>query len=279
MIDPDKHKQRTTSRNERFVDRIPTRIWLEQAVPSNPYIAEQCYCHGYNLIDLMRERSYVDVLFLLFRGELPSDTQSRILETLMIALVSPGPRHPATRAAMNAGIGKTDTCHILPISLSVLGGTYLGGAEVSSSIKFLKKSVSDDPLETAKMLLASGSRPTQGDWHIAPGFGSRFGGLEAVTRNIAGELIEIGGGQKYLHWSHHFVTALERHNLGWLATGLCAAVLADLGFHERAGAGLFQLLSSPGLLAHGLEMANKPRTSMPFLDDNHYVIESESRSR
>jgi citrate synthase len=34
------------------------------------------------------------------------------------------------------------------------------------------------------------------------------------------------------------------------------------------------LLSAPGLVAHGLEMANKPITAMPFVKDENYVIET-----
>jgi citrate synthase len=66
---------------------------------------------------------------------------------------------------------------------------------------------------------------------------------------------------------------LAARSLGWLNTGVVAAVLVDLGFHPRDGAGVFQLLGAPGLLAHGMELANKPVTAMPYVDDEHYVIE------
>lgn len=61
--------------------------------------------------------------------------------------------------------------------------------------------------------------------------------------------------------------------MGWLTTGVVAAVLAELGFQPRAAAGLYQYLCAPGLLAHGIEMSNKPVTSMPFISDKNYVIE------
>jgi len=55
-----------------------------------------------------------------------------------------------------------------------------------------------------------------------------------------------------------------------------AAILCELGFQPRMGAGMFQLISAPGIFAHGIEMANKPITAMPFPDDKDYSIESSS---
>ena len=264
------------SRNEAFVQRTVTRIWHEQASESNPYIAERTRCHGYDLLDLMAQRSFVDVLYLLFRGELPDADQARLLESLMIGMINPGPRHPATRAAMNAGVGKTDPVHLLPIALTILGGGHLGAGDIGPSMRFLRKHCKSDPQHTARELVRhSAAEREEGDWHIAPGFGSRYGSADYLPGRIAKTLLGQPGSGTALQWGCAFVDALACHKLGWLSTGVAAAVFVDLGFHHRAGPGLFQLISAPGLLAHGLELANKPLTAMPFVDDEHYVIESE----
>jgi citrate synthase len=76
-----------------------------------------------------------------------------------------------------------------------------------------------------------------------------------------------------LRWADKFSDHLAQANMGWFSTGLAAAVFCDLGFQPRVGGGIFQLLSAPGLVAHGFEMANKPITAMPFVKDENYVIE------
>ncbi|MCL7488740.1 MAG: hypothetical protein M8357_11280 [Desulfobulbaceae bacterium] len=265
-------------RNIDFASRSETRIAEEDPAPGNPYLAQDCRYYGYNFLDLARKRSFVDVVFLLLSGELPSTQQSGLLETLMIAFINPGPRHPATRAAMNSGIGRTFNTHILPIGLSVLGGSHLGGEEVTSAMRFFRLHHKKDPEKLVETLMSESDRPHEGDWHIAPGFGSRFGDVDPLPRKIATLLIGMQGNGAALQWGEKFVTALEPHHLGWLSTGVCAAVFCDLGFHPRAGAGLFQILSAPGILAHGLEFANKPMTAMPFLDEDHYVIAPEARN-
>ncbi|OMH38256.1 citrate/2-methylcitrate synthase [Motiliproteus sp. MSK22-1] len=262
------------SRNESFSDRVVTRIWDEEPCPDNPYLANTNRCHGYDLVELMEKRSFVDVFYLLFRGELPTPEESKILETLMIGLINPGPRHSATRAAMNAGIGKTDTLHILPISMMVLGGAFADAGVIEEGIRFLRKQRRNDPSEVAGRLLKESEPPTEGDRILAPGFGSLYGSVDPYSKNLVNTILELPGAGPVVCWGASFANEIQSNNLGWLRAGVAAAVFADLGFQPRAGGGLFQLLNAPGLLAHGLELANKPITAMPFIADDHYVIES-----
>lgn len=257
------------SRNEAFVTRTATRIWFEHPDPLNPYIASQAYCHGYDLYELMEKRSFSDVFYLLFRGELPEKSHSELLEKLMIALINPGPRHPATRAAMNAGIGKTETVHILPIGLGVMGGKYQGAGEIEESMRFLRKSCKEDPEAMAKKVLEH----INDDAQPCPGFGAHYGGVDLLTAGLAKRLLALPGAGEVLRWADKFADALGRSNIGWFQTGLAAAVFCDLGFQPRIGVGIFQLLTAPGLVAHGFEMANKPITAMPFVKEENYVIE------
>lgn len=264
-------------RDEQFAEKVSTKIWLETSSRDNPYLAEEAYCHGYNLMELMAKRSFVDVLYLLFRGELPSPEDKELLEKLMIGLISPGPRHPATRAAMNAGVGKSDTAHILPISLTIYGGEHIGGASIAPAMSFLRKHLRKSPYEVAEKLISNSHVPAKGDWHVAPGFGCRFNGIDPMPAKIAKHLLVLKGAGEVLQWGDLFADALISHHQGWLTTGVAAAVLTDLGFSPRAGAGLFQIFAAPGLLAHAVELSGKPITAMPFPKDEDYVIEYQKK--
>jgi citrate synthase len=273
-------KATVTKRDDKFNEKIVTKIWQEQASPYNPYLAEKCLCHGYDLEELSRKKGYADVLFLLFNGELPNSEQAKLLETLLVALINPGPRHPATRAAMTAGVGKTNPAHILPIGITVMGGAHMGGEEVSKSIRFLRKNIKNSPIDVAGQLESGqGHKTSDGDEHIAPGFGSRYGGIDPMPQKIARSLLKLPGNTDTIKWGQKFVETLKELKMGWLTSGVAAAAFCDLGFHPRAGAGLFQIISAPGILAHGLEMANKPITAMPFLDEEHYVIAPEAKKQ
>lgn len=259
--------------NQQFKKQAETAIWKEEASADNPYIANKCYLHGYDLMELTKSRSFIDVLFLMFKSELPTTSQAHLLETLMIACINPGPRHPATRAAMNAGVSKTKHEHVLPIGLMTLGGAFNGSAEVEQAINFLSKNNTQAPDHLAKKLLKQ-NRPTQGDWHIVPGFGSYYGEFNIMAAELANYLLQLPGAGENLKWGHNFVSSIkETNSLGWLYTGIVASTLADLGFGAREGAGLFQIMSAPGILAHGLEQSHKPIFAMPLLEDKDYVVQ------
>nr|MBF0221853.1 citrate synthase [Desulfobulbaceae bacterium] len=260
--------------SEGFNVRTVTKIWNELPSSTNPYLAEKCLCHGYDQLELIQNRGYVDVLYLLFTGELPTRAQGKLLETLMVALINLGPRNPATRAGMNAAVSRTKPVHLLPISLSVLSGKHLGAEEVEESIRFFRKNMKLSPdLVANTLLMEKKGGESDGDWHIAPGFGSRFGGIDPLAQEISLILSKLSACGPAIKWGNDFVNVLKPHEMGWLSTGLAGAVLCDLGLPPRAGGGLYQIMCAPGLLAHSLEMLNKPISSMPFLDEKNYVID------
>ncbi|WP_130471018.1 citrate/2-methylcitrate synthase [Candidatus Magnetaquicoccus inordinatus] len=265
-----------------FAEQITTHIWQELPSAENPYLAQASYCHGYDLMTLMERCSFEDMLLLLLQGELPTAERKELLRQLMIALANPGPRHPATRAAITAGVGKSNPMHILPIALTILGGEHMGAGEVSHSMEFLRYHIHKDPQQVVKERLALQPRPEQQqDWVIAAGFGSCFGGIDPLAHNIAARLSALAGAGKALRWGVAFADALQDNGMGWRIPGVAAAAFLDMNFSGMTpwvGATLFQLLSAPGMLAHGLEYRLQPLTAYPFIQDNQYIIESDAQT-
>ncbi len=255
------------SRHAPFVERTVTEIWLEKPTEDNPYVASHLYCHGYDLIQLIQERSFVDVLFLLFMGELPNPQQRQLLEATMVALINPGPRHPATQAAMNAAVGKTNPLHILPIGTAVLGGQYSGAGCIEETMHFFNAHSLSDP-DTRLQNFMQSEQPEK-----TPGFGKHYGSADPVAAAIATHLASLDAAGNALAWGESFAKKLQPWGQGWLMTGIAAAVFADLNIPPHLGGPLYQLMSAPGLLAHSAELIKKPITSMPFVTDDHYHIE------
>jgi len=268
--------QKVERRGDRFAERVETRIWLEQAAPDNPYNATEAFCHGYALQDVLKNCSYWEYIYLLLTGNRCSPAQHALLEKLGIALANPGPRHPATRAVIAAAVSKTDPVNVLPLGLNVLAGAHLGAAEVCAGMQFLRRHLKRDPIDEARQRIAELETATSGDSHPAPGFGTRFGGTDHLSGALATTLLLEPGAGNALAWAGHFAQELERQGHGgWLMPGLAAAAYLDLGLHPKAGPGLFQWMSAPGLLAHAAEMSNKPLTALPFIDDSRYFIDED----
>lgn len=266
------------SRKDPFVSKVKTKIWKETATQKHGYLADRAACYGYDIIELMQAGyTQTDITFLLLQGELPTPDQRQLFDALGVLLCNPGPRHPATRASMEAAVSKTHVQHLLPISLTVLGGERVAG-RVEVIMRYLRLNRRKDPTELTKALIPLYEGP-KNDTEIVPGFGPYFEQREWLYSHYASAIKTQFSNQTltYLDWIIAIDVALENTPCGMKSTCLAAAIFLDLGFHPRMGAGIFQLLSAPGLLAHGLEMANQPISAMPFVTDEfyHHVSDSE----
>jgi citrate synthase len=268
----DKKKSvKVASRNEAFVAKARTKIWHEIPDADHQYLATAACCFGYSQEELL-EKGYgiTDMLFLLTQGELPGAPQRKLLDALGVALSNPGPRHPATRAAMEAAVSKTRPRHLLPISLMVLGGDHAAGG-VEPAMRFLRLNRKREPEKLFASTLETYDGP-DGDVEFLPGFGPHYEAREALYGNL-GRVIKRKFTElnlPFLDWSLKMDELLRGTSCALRSPGLAAAVLLDLGFHPRSGVALYQYLSAPGLIAHGIEMSNQPITSMPFVADENY---------
>lgn len=255
----------TKVRNEGFAQKPVTRIWHETESESSPYTADRAFCHGYDLVQLASHCSFAATLFLLLKGELPSEGQEKLFNTLLVAMINAGPRHQAVRAAQLAGAGKTDPQHILSIGLAALGGE---AERLPAIMKFMVRAARQSP-----SVLLDSVDSVANDEDLAralPGFGRRFGEADPLLKKLADVLLSQATDSSCLRWGSELHDLLAARQAGWLRTGLIAAILLDLGFPARSAGVLYQLINAPGIAAHGLEMHGLPRTALPFLADEHY---------
>lgn len=262
-----------------YSGKTQTNIMFEKPVKDNPYISEASYLHGYDLVELINKKSFVETLLLLFTGELPKKSETELLNRLMIALINLGPRHPAIKSAMVAGVSKTNAEHLLPIGLSVLGGSSNGANEVADSINFLLTNIDNDPKEVAANLISNNEHQKEGEFHICPGFGNQYGAIDVLSESLSNQvfspLLNCDVTSKYIEWVHLFNQSLKPYHLGVLKTGLAATVFCQLGIAARESIGLFQILCAPGIFAQGVEQTHKPITAMPMLSDEQHIYKPE----
>ena len=252
------------SRGDAFAEKIETKITCEKSPVHNPYHIEQQLIHGYDHLDLLDNCNFADVIYLLLRGNLPSEKESKLFNKVAIALINPGPRHPAAQASITAGVGKTDTVNILPIALGVYGGTFDGAGDMENTIRFLRKAAKKPVIEFKEDALNK----------KIPSITQHYGDADTYANILLGKLKPYAIEGKVFSWLYQLHTLTYSENIGVTKTSIAAAIFADLGFQPRQGGALMQLLAAPGLLAHGLEFSNKPVTAMLFEPDETYQIET-----
>ena len=250
-------------RNDGYSDKYTTKIFQETAHEDNPYCESSVHCQGFDQLELIEHLSFSEYLFLIIRGHLPSDSESQLLNRALIAFSNPGVRHPATRAAVASGVGKTLSPNILPAALLVFGGEVDASGAIEPIMRFLRKVIKLSTSEALKIP----------DLEIV-GFGLHYGSEHRYLDQGCNTLI-ADNDTPYLQWGRQFVSESRAQGrvIGWSQTGLAAAVFCDLGIMPRFGASLYQLMASSGLLVQGLESTNLPPTTLPFVRDEDYQID------
>jgi citrate synthase len=249
------------------LETIHTRIWQEEAEPDNPFAAMSCHCYGYDVYnDLLIHASWVEYLFLLFRGEAPSAQQARLLEGLAIALANPGPRDSAVHAAMCGGVGGSTSASCLMAALAVGAGASGGAREVFNAMEdwqtrgidlaLWQRSLSVKPVDDPADVWPAAGHP--------PGF-DPYG--VRCTSPVLQTLAHLSSIDCFisLSWLQENRLILESAaGLPLAMTGVAAAALRDLGFSPAQGEMLHLFMRLPGASVHALEQKDYGYKNFPF---------------
>jgi citrate synthase len=245
---------------------IHTSIWSEVKQEGDRFAARTAYCHGYDVFgEMIGNARWVEMLYLLFRGERPSAPDADLLEALAVALANPGPRDPSVHAAMCAGICGSPMASALMAALASGAGQFGGAREVFLLMHDWERC----GMSLSKWQKAVASR--HGDpASIWPGLehpagfdpnGVRTPGV--VVRCLQALAAMRSGG--CLAWLERNREALEgAAGCPLSMTAVAAAAYRDLGFAPDQAEAIHLLLRLPGAAAHALEQADKGYRNFPF---------------
>jgi citrate synthase len=214
---------------------------------------------------MLGRASWVEMLYLLFRGEAPSSREADLLEALAVALANPGPRDPAVHAAMCGGVGGSTAASCLIAALAVGAGQLSGGREVFLAIEAWSACGTDLGAWQRRLTAPPGNQASI--WPEPahpPGYEPQGVTTATIVKQTLSQLAVLSPGSR-LPW-------LEKNRLPLEATtgfplalsGVAAAAIADLGFTPEQGEMLHLLLRLPGAAAHALEHKQYGHKKFPF---------------
>lgn len=257
-------------------DHIPpihTRIWNEEPEEDNPFATRAAYCRGYDVYgEMVGNARWVEMLYLLFRPELPDASALNLLEALAVALANPGPRDPSVHAAMCGGVGGSTAAASLIAALSVGAGRYGGARDVFDAMTVWN--MCGDDFASWPVHAISCKTDSADIWPEAqhlPGCDPHGRSMPAVVTQSIQSLARAGKTPRLTWLADHWPRLLEQTRLPLAISGVAAAALADLGFTPDEGEMLYLLLRLPGAAAHALEQKGYGYRRFPF-----YALELEN---
>jgi len=248
-------------------ENITSKIWMEEAEDNNPFLAKKSYLHGYDVFgDLLPNVSYIEYLYLLFRGDAPTDNQCKLLEIICIALANPGPRDHSVMAAMSSSVGGSGNAASLMAALAVGAGSLNGGRELFLCMQ--QWDISECDLDKWQHEIQSyADNPVEDVWPVAthcPGFEPHSDFIKTQTIQLLELLCEKTESQ-YLNWLNENMNQLSSISGAPISmVSVVSAVYKTLDFSAEQ-AEMFYLLSRlPGAAAHALEQQSIGWKKFPF---------------
>jgi citrate synthase len=220
---------------------------------------------GIPVADLIGDISFGAMIWLMVRGDRPTDAQASLLEAALVAGVDHGPHAPSiavARMAATCGVGLNNA---MASAVNTLGDSHGGAGQ--QCVELL-----DDILRTAAATpLADAADQVLAAWRARgvrylPGFGHRFHTrdprrdplLGLVDRAVADGTVQ----GHHLKAALAVETALNRGRsrpIPMNIDGATAVIYAELGFPAELARGLFVLSRSVGILAHAWEEMGQGR--------------------
>jgi citrate synthase len=203
---------------------------------------------------------FVQMIWLMLRGDAPTPAQAALLECALVAGADHGPQAPAIAAARMAATCGLGLNNVIATGVNMLGDVHGGAGEQCAELYYAIAA------RSGAMPLAAAVRCELDDWNarcggIIPGFGHRFHKPQdpraprllqcvrdaAAAGTVSGKFADIGEAVRAE------IGVRRGLPLAMNIDGATAAVFCELGFAPPLARGLFCLSRSVGILAHGWE--------------------------
>lgn len=241
--------------------------------------------HGYPIEDLIGRISFPAMIWLMLRGEMPTDRQADLLGTALMAAVDHGPQAPSiaiARMAATCGVGINNA---MASAVNVLGDVHGGAGEqcVELFAAIARRRAAGEALADAvagevAALFQAGSR-------YLPGYGHRFHPIDPRSARLL-EVLRDSEGRDGVAVGYADIAEAVGADLAFRKgraiplniDGATAALYGALGFPPPVCRGLFVLSRSVGILAHAWEqMQRTERNKGPMPRDHLWLYTGASR--
>ena len=203
---------------------------------------------GYDITQMIGRLSFAQTVFLILKGELPNESEARMIEGMLISSIDHGITPPSNLAARTVMSGGNSLNTAVAAGIMTIGDSH-GGA-IEQCARILQESV------TAGKDAATVVAEAKAVKLRIPGFGHRIHARDPRTETLFALADECGFTGPHIELARGIMEELERGSdkkLPVNVDGAIAAIISEMGFDWRLGKGFFIIARTPGLVAHVFE--------------------------
>ncbi len=202
---------------------------------------------GYELTELIKKHTFTEAIFLLLKGKLPTETETKMLNALLTAAIDHGAGAPSAMVARITASTK-NSLHTA-VAAGVLAMGELHGSAIEGAARFFVEHLEDkDLLGTLTAMKARKER--------VRGFGHKVLSVDhrsEVLFQIAKETNVYGRYSEFAHVVGEEINKISNKPLPLNIDAAMAAILLDLGFAPEIMKGFFIIARTTGLVAQAYE--------------------------
>ncbi len=208
---------------------------------------------GYALDGLIGKVSYAQMVYLLLKGEMPSEKVGQMIEAILVSSVDHGTSPPSvlsarTVASTGASLNASVAAGILSIS-KFHGGAIEDCMLILKSAMDIHKAKGISPVNATKEII----QKFKAENKRLSGFGHRLHTNDPRTLKLFTLADKLGISGDYCNLTTTFVIQLKEtigKDLPLNVDGAIAALLCEMDFDPILANGFFMIARMPGLIAH-----------------------------
>jgi citrate synthase len=272
----------STSEREKLLDKA-VAWWTTGIIDIQP---GKIAVRGEPIERLIGAVSFVEMIWLMVRGDRPTETQAQLLEAALVAGVDHGPHAPSIAIARMATTCGVELNTAMASAIGVLGDVHGGAGQQCMELFDEIASVSGTNDELAPVVDAALERFVAEHGKIIPGYGHRFHPVDPRSAPLL-SAVEAAAARgavsgRYAKIGREVEAGIRRRTgkpIPMNIDGATAVIFAELGFAPPLGRGLFILSRSVGILAHAWEqMQQGGRNKGPMPREIPYTYSGPPRS-
>ena len=227
---------------------------------------------GYPIDQLMGKANFGQMVYLLFKGELPTQNQGRMVEAILTSSVDHGVTPPSVLSALT--VTSTGAELNSAVAAGILSISRFHGGAIEDCMYLLKDTIELmakeklSTLEAAKKIIISYREKNK----KLSGFGHRLHTDDPRTQKLFKLAEEYGISGKYVDIVISIKNMLEE-NLGKKlpinVDGAIAAILCEMNFDPALANAFFMIARLPGMVAHIIEERTRQKPMRKIDPSNH----------
>jgi citrate synthase len=208
---------------------------------------------GYKLDELMGNVSYAQMVYLLLKGEMPSENIGKMIETILVSSVDHGTTPPSVLSALT--VASTGAPLNAAVAAGILSISKFHGGAIEDCMLILKQGM--EIVKNENKSMDEAAKQVISDYRAVKkrlsGFGHRVHTNDPRTPKLFGIAAELGIAGDYVKLAQTFVDMLKEltgKHLPLNVDGAIAALLCEMDFDPILANAFFMIARVPGLVAH-----------------------------